>query len=115
MYADQNGDSHFEDVEVEMSRTGSNVQVSPQTPSTTVGFRSFPHGWSIPPNPAPRRLFVFILTGEVELATSDGTVRNVGPGDVILTEDTMGKGHGARVVGTVDSLQAFVQLADGPE
>ncbi len=112
MYADQNGNSHFEDVEVEMSRTESNMELSPLIPSTNVGFRRFPPGWSLPPIPAPRRLFVLILTGEVELSVSDGTVRRVDPGSVVLVEDTWGKGHSVRVVGTEHSLQAVVQLSE---
>jgi uncharacterized cupin superfamily protein len=29
----------------------------------------------------------------VEMTTTDGTVRRLGPGDLVLLEDTSGKGH----------------------
>jgi hypothetical protein len=117
VYADQNGDSHFEDVEVAMSLTdfappAPPLDVSPLMPSTKVGFLSAPAGWYGPPHPAPRRQFLFVLTGELEGAVSDGEVRRFAPGSVVLVEDTSGKGHTTRVVGNDDVLLAIVQLAD---
>lgn len=117
VYADQNGDSHFEDVEVAMSLTDfappdPPVEVSPLMPSTNVAFLSAPAGWYGPPHPAPRRQFVFVLTSELEGAVSDGEVRRFTPGSVILQEDTWGKGHSTRVVGNGSALAAVVQLPD---
>ena len=102
LYADQHGNAAFEDVDL--------AQPPPQ-PSTQVGFRSFPPGWQGARILADGRLLVFILTGEVALTASDGTERRVGPGDVVLVEDTWGRGHAARVVGDAVSFQAFVHLA----
>jgi hypothetical protein len=36
------------------------------------------------------------LTGEVEFETSDGDIRRLPPGSVVLAEDTTGKGHISR-------------------
>ena len=41
----------------------------------------------------PQRLLVLWLTGEVEIETSDGDVRRLPAGGVMLAEDTTGKGH----------------------
>ena len=117
VYADQNGDSHFEDVEVGMSLTdfappAPPVNVSPLMPSTNVVFLSAPAGWYGPLHPAPRRQFVFVLTGELEGAVSDGEVRRFAPGSFGLLEDTSGKGHSTRVVGKDSALLAIVQLPD---
>ena len=117
VYADQNGDSHIEDVEVGMSLTNfappaPPVDVSPLMSSTKVGFLGAPAGWYGPPHPAPRRQFVFVLTGELEGAVSDGEVRRLAPGSVVLLEDTWGKGHSTRVVGNDYALLAVVQLPD---
>lgn len=117
IYADQNGDSHFEDVEVGMSPTdfappAPPVDLSPLMPTTHVGFIGFPAGWYGPPHPAPRRQFLFLLTGEGEVAVSDGEVRHFAPGSIMLVEDTSGKGHTTRVVGNDYGLVAVVQLPD---
>ncbi len=84
VYADQNGDSHFEAVEVGMSPAdfappAPPLEMSPLVLSTKVGFLGFPAGWDGPPHPAPRRQFVFILTDEIEGAVSDGEVRHFAP------------------------------------
>lgn len=49
-------------------------------------------------HPAPRRQFVLVSAGEVEVTVSDGEVRRFGPGSVFLDDDT-GKGHRTRAVG----------------
>ena len=41
----------------------------------------------------PQRLLVLWLTGEVEFETSDGDIRRLPAGSVVLAEDTTGKGH----------------------
>src|SRR5258708_3641157 len=46
-------------------------------------------------NPPCRKLVIW-LTGEVEFETSDGDVRRVAAGSVVLAEDTTGKGHISR-------------------
>jgi hypothetical protein len=45
---------------------------------------------------APRRQFVVNLTGSVSLESSTGETRVLGPGEVLLAEDTTGKGHISR-------------------
>ena len=44
----------------------------------------------------PQCLLVFWLTGEVEFETSDGNIRQLPAGSVVLAEDTTGKGHISR-------------------
>jgi hypothetical protein len=58
IYADQSGDSHFEDVEAAMSLTNfappaPPVDMSSLMSSTTVGFLAIPTGWYGPPHPVP--------------------------------------------------------------
>ncbi len=38
-------------------------------------------------------MLVLWLTGEVEFETSDGDIRRLAAGSVVLAEDTTGKGH----------------------
>jgi Cupin domain len=117
VYADQNGDSHFEDAEVTLSPIdfappAPPIDVSPPMQATAVAFLGFPPGYDGPPHPTPRRQFVFVLTGEGEAATSDGEVRHVGPGSIWLLEDTWGKGHTIRNMSNTYNLAAVVQLPD---
>jgi len=44
----------------------------------------------------PHRMLVIWLTGEVEFETSDGDIRRLAAGSVVLAEDTTRKGHISR-------------------
>ena len=61
-------------------------------------------------HPAPRRQWVIILSGELEIGLGDGSVRRFGPGDARLVEDTTGHGHTTRVIGSQPCVMAFVPL-----
>lgn len=116
MYADEVGDSHFEDVKVEMSLADISpptppLGVSASIPSTNVVFLHTPAGWYGEPHPVQGRIFLIYLAGEMEATVSDGEVRRFGPGSVVLVEDTSGKGHASRVLGKNDVLAVMVQLA----
>ena len=46
----------------------------------------------------------------VILYTSDGEVRHIGPGTIMLADDTTGKGHITRGVGSSERISIFVTL-----
>ena len=117
VYADEAGESHIEDVEVELvprdfAPPAPPLHLSPVVPATGFAFVRFPAGWYGDWHPTPRRQIFFYLAGELEGETSDGERRRFGPGSVTLVEDTTGKGHRTRVVGEGDALLAVVQLPD---
>lgn len=68
-------------------------------PASKYRFYTFEPGWIGEPLPAPTRQFLALLSGAVEMETTDGTVQRLGPGDLVLLEDTSGKGHVTRNVG----------------
>ena len=59
---------------------------------------------------APQRQFAINLTGELEVEVSDGDKLRVGPGDLMLMDDTVGKGHVTRLLGPVTCL--FIRPPD---
>jgi len=63
-------------------------------------------GW----HPAPRRQWVIILKGELEIGLGDGSLWKFGPGDARLVEDTTGQGHTTRV-GNEPCICAYIPLA----
>lgn len=112
IYAGPDGESHFEDVTVEMTPGAGQSDLSALIPATGIIFRRSPADQFIDWHPAPRRQFVITLSGEAEVVASDGEVRQIGPGTVMLAEDTWGKGHITRGKGTAERLSIFVPLAD---
>ena len=115
LYADASGTSHFEDVPVTFQLTdfappAPPVDVSPFEAATRYCFSRAPVGWSGDWHPAPRRQLALILSGQLEVMAGDGETRRLGAGTAVLLEDTMGRGHRTRVIGSVPAVLAFVQL-----
>ena len=112
IYAGPDGESHFEDVEVPLQTGGAQSELSATIPVTGIIFRRSPADQYVDWHPAPRRQFVITLSGEAEIEASDGEVRHIGPGTVMLAEDTTGKGHITRGVGTAERISLFVPLPE---
>ena len=117
IYTDSDGETHFEDVEVELSPVNfappaPPVNLSQFSPASQYAFCSFHSGWYGDWHPTPQRQIFFILSGEVDVTVSDGEVRRFAPGGMLLVEDTTGKGHVSHVISETDLLTAVVQLAD---
>ena len=107
LYTGKDGQSHIEAIDLA------------QTPSWTKGlattqisFRESPVGNFIDWHPAPRRQFVIILSGQLEIGLGDGSRQVFGPGDARLVEDTTGKGHTTRVHGGEPCLTATIPLEE---
>jgi quercetin dioxygenase-like cupin family protein len=107
LYADTDGQSRIED----QSLSSHPALATPQTTAHIV-FSQLPVGTFIDWHPAPRRQYVIILAGQLEIGLGDGTVRRFGPGDARLVEDTTGSGHTTRVVGSDPVLTAVIPLAE---
>jgi quercetin dioxygenase-like cupin family protein len=79
--------------------------------TTQIAFREDPVGRFLDWHPAPRRQFVIILSGQLEIGLGDGSSQVFGPGDARLVEDTTGQGHTTRVHGTQPCVTATIPLA----
>jgi hypothetical protein len=112
IYPDAQGESHLDTVTVEQSLVTAAppappLYISENRPASKYLFYSFEPGWTGDLHPAPARQFLALLSGAMEVETSDGTVKRIGPGDLLLLEDTSGKGHRSRNIGE-DYLTFFV-------
>ncbi len=112
IYADAAGETHFEDLDVALRPSPGGSELSGFYPATGVIFRRSPVGQYLDWHPAPRRQFVVTLSGEAEVEASDGEIRRIGPGTVMLAEDTTGKGHITRGVGASERLSLFIPVPD---
>lgn len=112
IYAGPDGESHFEDVDIELDTQSGSSDLSTLYPATGVIFRRSPADQHLDWHPAPRRQFVITLSGEAEVEASDGEVRQIGPGTIMLAEDVTGKGHITRAVGATERLSIFIPLPD---
>ena len=96
LYEDAAGESHWEDVEVEYVSETPGGKMSARLPATGIMFREVAPGHAPDWRPAPRRQYIINLGAACIITASDGEVRTIEPGEVILVEDTTGKGHLSR-------------------
>ena len=116
LYASVDGDTHFQDVPVSMAPVvylpdmpgAPLVDVATSQSVTALTFSRLEAGFDADWHPAPRRQFVLVLSGGIELTVTDGEMRSFGPGGVYFVEDTTGKGHRTRAVGTGECLVVTV-------
>lgn len=102
IYATQDGESHFDEVELPTTSLAVHPDATPfdvtgSYPALRVRFTQIPAGmrqvdWHTVPEP----VLTVRLDGAVEYETSDGETRTVEAGGFVLVEDTHGKGHLSR-------------------
>ncbi len=109
VYTGDDGESHFEDVHTEFEQSGSS-RLSELVPATGVIFRQTGGDYDLDFHNAPRRQYVINLSGSVEIIVGDGSSRVLGPGDILLAEDTTGHGHISRAVEGQPRESVFVTL-----
>ena len=110
IYSGEDGESHFEDVEIPLDDLGDLGRLSKLTAATGILFREVPGDYHYDFHTAPRRQYVINLDAAVEIEVADGTVRRLAAGDVLLAEDTTGRGHISRAVDGRPRRCIFVTL-----
>lgn len=115
LFADDDGESHWEDVEVTLEERSfappaRDIEVSESEPATRMMFLRLRAGWNEPVHPTPVAQKLICLGGCARVTASDGEIRDIGPGDVWHMEDTHGKGHHTAVTSEVDFKTVIVQL-----
>jgi hypothetical protein len=98
LYADKNGESHFETVEIALTESSRAGRLSERMPATGVIFREVMPDYDLDWHPAPRRQYIVNLDAGVQITASDGESRKIGAGEIILVEDTWGKGHLSKAI-----------------
>jgi len=96
VYADAEGASHFGELELPLTDAGAIGRLSERHPAHGVVFRQNPPEYDFDWHCAPRRQYIVLLDGEIELTVSDGERRRLAAGEILLVEDTWGQGHHTR-------------------
>jgi hypothetical protein len=99
LYTDANGDSHFRDIEVDWAEERRGSKLSKRLPANGIIFRETTAEYDLDWHPAPRRQYIVNLDAGVKITASDGESRIIAAGEVILVEDTTGKGHRSQGLG----------------
>ena len=117
IWADEGGESHLEEVELAFGESdflpsAPSMRITPHEQASGYFIARAPAGLDLNWHAAPVRELAVYLTGQGEIEASDGTIRPLEAGTILLVEDTTGKGHKTRVTGTEEVLVVIVTLPD---
>jgi quercetin dioxygenase-like cupin family protein len=115
IYADENRETHFQDMEVPLKDT----DYAPPAPPIAVSLHQnatgtcaigFPPGWFGDFHPAPKHQWMMIMAGTLEIGVSDGEKRTLPAGTIAFVEESGSKGHSTRVIGDERSILMVTEV-----
>jgi quercetin dioxygenase-like cupin family protein len=103
-HATEDGGSRFMDITIPIEHDrkdaeGNILKLSNGYVSPSVLFAELPDGMVQDWHNAPARQIVVVLSGELEVETTEGQTRRWRAGEVFLADDVTGKGHKTRTLG----------------
>jgi len=115
IYADENGETHFQDMEIPMEGAdyappAPPLAVSPHENATGTCAVGFPPGWFGDFHPAPRHQWMIVTSGVLEIGVTDGEKRRLSTGTIAYLEEAGSKGHSTRVIGDEISILMVTEV-----
>src|SRR5690554_3093885 len=110
VYSDIRGDSHFEDIEMPLKSDGEIGFLSDKILVKELIFRTVTPDYDFDFHNAPQKQYILLLDGEIEIETSLGVKRTFKGGEILLMEDTDGKGHKTRNILNIERRSVFITL-----
>ena len=109
IYADENRETHFQDMEVPLTYAdyappAPPIAVSTHQYATGMVAVGFPPGYFGDFHPAPKHQWMIITAGTLEIGVSDGEKRTLHTGTIAYLEESGSKGHSTRVIGDEESI-----------
>lgn len=108
LFTGPDGQTHAEDIEVKFDES----DIARLMAVTGAEIHRAAAGSVIDWHPGPRRQYIITLSGQGEIEVANGKKIATGPGHIELIEDTTGKGHITRVLGTEDRVTIQIPLTD---
>jgi hypothetical protein len=115
IYADDQGESHFEELDVPLGPVGEDpgYLVSTAVSTTEFQFRISPPGKNFDWHTAPAPTLVVFCDGVYEFETSSGGKRRLDPPSLVFADATRGKGYRARLLSDRPTLAIFIPIPHG--
>lgn len=110
VFSDANGDTHFEDIIIPLNDKGTIGFLSEAEKIKHLVFRKVTATYNFDFHPAPTRQYVVLLDGAIEIETSLGAKRKFTSGDILLLEDTIGKGHKTKNLKKAIRSSLFIEI-----
>ncbi|MEP7144027.1 MAG: hypothetical protein ABI707_14190 [Ferruginibacter sp.] len=93
IYSDTNDDTRFEEISIPLKDAGDNGKLSESLPASSIIFREVEPTYDYDFHNAPQKQYLILLDGAIEIETTLGERRQFKTGNVLLLEDTEGKGY----------------------
>ena len=113
IFTGPDGRTRVEEFDLPLKPRDKGSDVAAPVALTTLQVRRTTPEYFLDFHPASRRQLVVTLAGESEIELEDGRKIRLGPGSILLAEDTTGKGHISRAVPGKDRVAFDIGLADG--
>jgi hypothetical protein len=113
LYSDATDVTHFEDQSIDWLPYDTADGILAATdlfPADQIGFLRINRNYRSDWHPAPKKQYVMVLTGVLEVEAGDGERRVFHPGSVLLVADTEGRGHRTNSIGETDALLVWVPI-----
>ncbi|WP_027387826.1 cupin domain-containing protein [Chryseobacterium gregarium] len=108
--SDENGESHFEDLEIPLVNQGEIGFLSEDIQVKKLQFRTVSADYDYNFHCAPQKQYIVLLDGGVEIETSSGEIRKFQTGEILLVEDTSGKGHKTKNLEKKKRTSLFIHI-----
>ena len=110
IFSDAFGESLFENISIPLNDNGDIGFLSEAQKAGTVVFRKVAEQYNYDFHTAPARQYIILLDGVIEIENSLGEKRTFRQGDVLLVEDTTGKGHRTKNITREIRSSVFITL-----
>jgi mannose-6-phosphate isomerase-like protein (cupin superfamily) len=115
IYSGDDGESHFERVKLPLKLDPAAAQPLSRSSAFSTGEFAVigaPKDWAYTWHTAPRRQFVLVLQGTMEVEVEGGHIETFEAGGVLLADDLSGHGHLTRGVGSMPLLIGVIPLVE---
>ena len=114
LYTGADGNSYFENQQIQLSLSTLIGQLSQEIPTRMIQFRYTEPSYDLELHNAPRKQFIIMIEGGVQITTSKGETRIFEAGSkersVLLVEDVDGFGHYSKALDGKGRYSIFVGL-----
>ena len=112
---DAEGVSRFEEIEIALRDAGEIGRLSEPVDARSVIFRETEPDYDYDWHRAPQRQLIVLLDGAIEIEVGTGETRRFSGGDILLVEDTTGRGHRTRTTDGQRRRSLFIPLDESAE
>ncbi len=110
LYTGTDDETHFEEIDYELFDSGKIGRLSEKIPVKEMLLRETDGNYNYDFHPAPQKQFIILLNGEIEIETGLGEKRRFKAGDILLVEDTTGRGHRTKSIDGKLRRSIFITL-----